>query len=73
MAQITGTGTAAQASDSEQLKRIMDKIDTLETTEYKAQVRYIWMEQFMPLLWAAFALLLLELVLRLLVMPVLPE
>lgn len=73
VAQITGTGTAAQASDSEQLKRIMDKIDTLETTEYKAQVRYIWMEQFMPLLWAAFALLLLELVLRLLVMPVLPE
>jgi len=51
----------------------MDNIDTLETTEYKAKVRYIWTEQFMPLLWAAFALLLLELILRLLVMPVLPE
>jgi len=73
VAQITGTGKAAQASDSDQLQQIMDNIDTLETTEYKAKVRYIWTEQFMPLLWAAFALLLLELILRLLVMPVLPE
>jgi len=73
VAQITGTGKAAQASDSDQLQQIMDNIDTLETTEYKAKVRYIWTEQFMPLLWAAFALLLLELMLRLLVMPVLPE
>ena len=73
VAQITGTGKAAQASDSNQLQQIMDNIDTLETTEYKAKVRYIWTEQFMPLLWTAFALLLLELILRLLVMPVLPE
>jgi Ca-activated chloride channel family protein len=73
VAQITGTGKAAQASDSDQLQQIMDNIDTLETTEYKAKVRYIWTEQFMPLLWTAFALLLLELILRLLVMPVLPE
>ncbi len=73
VARITGTGAAAQASDSAQLQQIMDKIDTLETTEYNAQVRYIWAEQFLPLLWAAFALLALELFLRLLVMPVLPE
>lgn len=73
VAQITGTGKAAQASDSDQLQQIMDNIDTLETTEYKTKVRYIWTEQFMPLLWTAFALLLLELILRLLVMPVLPE
>lgn len=73
VAQITGTGKAAQASDSDQLQQIMDNIDTLETTEYKTKVRYIWTEQFMLLLWTAFALLLLELILRLLVMPVLPE
>ncbi len=73
VAQITGTGTAAQASDSAQLQQIMNKIDSLETTEYSARLRYIWAEQFMPLLWAAFAFLALELILRLLFMPVLPE
>lgn len=73
VARITGTGVAAQASDAAQLQQIMDKIDTLETTEYQAKVHYIWAEQFLPLLWAAFALLALELFLRLLAMPILPE
>lgn len=73
VAQITGTSEAAQATDSAQLKQIMDKIDKLETTEYRAQVRHIWAERFMPLLWAAFLLLALELLMRLLFMPVLPE
>lgn len=73
VADITGTVKAAQASDKEQLQQVMDRIDKLETTEYRAQLRYIWADQFMPLLWAAFALLTLELLLILLFMPVLPE
>ncbi len=73
VARITGTGKAAQARDGSQLQEVMDKINALETTEFKARLRYIWSEQFMPLLWAAFAFLALELILRLLFMPVLPE
>jgi Ca-activated chloride channel family protein len=73
VARITGTGKAAQAADKAQLQQIMDKIDSLEKTEYRAKIRYIWADRFMPLLWLAFILLAFELFLRLLVMPVLPE
>jgi Ca-activated chloride channel homolog len=73
VAQITGTGQAANASDRVQLEDIMEKIDDLEKTKYDTRVRYIWDDQFMPLLWIAFILLVFELLLRLLVMPVFPE
>ncbi|MBW6514202.1 MAG: VWA domain-containing protein [Candidatus Syntrophosphaera sp.] len=73
VAEITGTEKAALASDREQLQAIMAKIDTLEKSDYSAQIRYVWAEQFMALLWAAFILILAELLLRLLFLPVLPE
>ncbi len=73
VAEITGTGEAAKVGNSQQLKNIMDQIDEMETTKMDATLRYVWAEQFMPLLWAAFAMLLLELLVRLIVMPILPE
>lgn len=73
VAEITGTGKAAQAGNKTQLQEIMDKIDKLEKTTYQIQIRYIWAEKFMPLLWIAFALLTIELFLRLIIMPIIPE
>lgn len=73
VAQITGTGFAARVGDSKQLQDIMNQIDKLEKTQYNVQIRYVWAEKFMLLLWFAFLLLLLELALRLLILPVLPE
>ena len=73
VAEITGTGEAAKVGNSQQLKQIMDQIDDMETTPMAATLSYIWADQFMPLLWAAFALLLVELIARLLVMPIFPE
>lgn len=73
VAAITGTGKASQAENKDELGEIMDKIDRLEKTKYTTRISYVWAERFMPFLWAAFLLLLLEILLRLLVMPVLPE
>jgi len=73
IAGITGTGKAALASHSKQLTEIMDYIDRLEKTTFQSKVRYLWKEQFPLLLWIAFALLLLEILLRSLVNPMLPE
>lgn len=73
VAQITGTGRAANASDRAQLEDIMARIDELEKTQYDARVRHIWADRFMPLLWLAFGLLLLELLLRLIFIPIFPE
>lgn len=73
VAEITGTGKAAQAGNKAQLQQIMDKIDKLEKTTYQIQIHYIWSEKFMPLLWIAFILLTVELLLHLIVMPILPE
>ncbi len=73
VAQLTGTQKAALAGDKGQLQDIMNTIDTLEKTDYNAKVHYIWSEKFMLLLWIAFILLLLELIMRLVFLPVLPE
>ena len=73
VAQLTGTEKAALAGDKGQLQDVMDNIDKLEKTEYNARIHYIWADKFMPLLWLTLALLLLELSLRLVFLPVLPE
>ncbi len=73
IATTTGTGKAALAGNAESLSRIMSQIDRLEKTEYKATYRYNYSEQFMPFLWLAFMLLLLELLLKAYFLPVLPE
>lgn len=73
VAQLTGTQKAALAGDKGQLQDIMNTIDTLEKTDYNAKVHYIWSEKFMLLLWVTFVLLLLELIMRLVFLPVLPE
>ncbi|MDZ4121970.1 MAG: hypothetical protein U1C33_06085, partial [Candidatus Cloacimonadaceae bacterium] len=73
IAGITGTGKAALASDSQQLNEVMSNIDQLEKTEFQAKIRYIWKEQFMLFLWIAFALLILELLIKTLWYPVIPE
>ncbi len=73
IAELTGTRNASLASDTDQLQEIMNQIDNLEKTQFNLQIRYIWAEKFMLLLWIAGALLVVELLLRLIVMPVLPE
>lgn len=73
VAAITGTGKAARAGDESQLQAIMQQIDRLEKTEYNLQIRYVWEEKFPLLLWIAFILLVLELALRLWLLPILPE
>jgi Ca-activated chloride channel family protein len=73
VATITGTGKAARAGDESQLQAIMQQIDRLEKTEYNLQIRYVWEEKFPLLLWIAFILLVLELALRLWLLPILPE
>lgn len=73
IAEITGTRQASIASDSDQLQEIMNQIDNLEKTQFNLQIRYVWAERFMPLLWLAFFLLLLEILLRSVFQPLLPE
>ncbi len=73
VAELTGTGKAALAGDKNQLQEIMERIDKLEKTDYSAKIHYIWSEKFMFLLWIACALLILELTLRLVFLPILPE
>jgi len=51
----------------------MQQIDRLEKTEYNLQIRYVWEEKFPLLLWIAFILLVIELALRLWLLPILPE
>ncbi len=73
IASITGTGKAALASDSAQLNDVLSKIDRLEKTTFQTRIRYIWKEQFMLFLWIAMALLIIEILVRTLWHPVLPE
>ena len=73
IASLTGTEKAALASDSHQLARIMNQIDKQEKTEFKLKYTYNYSEQFMPFLWLAFILLFLELILKIWILPILPE
>jgi Ca-activated chloride channel family protein len=73
IASITGTGSAASATDAEQLNEVLSQIDRLEKTTYNIKIRYVWQEQFMFFLSLAFVLLMLELSLKLWWYPILPE
>ncbi|GAB1468721.1 VWA domain-containing protein [Candidatus Cloacimonadota bacterium] len=73
IAAATGTGRAALATNSSSLNDVMLQIDKQEKTTFKTQFSYKYSERFMPFLWLAFMLLLLELVLRTYIMPILPE
>jgi Ca-activated chloride channel family protein len=73
IAATTGTGKAALATDAKGLADIMNEIDRLEKTLFTTQFRYNYSEQFMPFLWLAFAFLVLELLLKIFILPVLPE
>jgi len=73
IAEITNTGKAAMATDAKLLGSIMSQIDRLEKTQWTAKFSYNFSEQFMPFLWLAFGLLLLEILLKSFVMPLLPD
>lgn len=73
IAQISGTGSAAKATDASQLKTIMSALDRMEKTEHSAKIHYQWNDQFPIFLWFAFALLLLEIFLKSYIIPILPE
>lgn len=73
IAASTQTGKAALATDTNSLSEIMNQIDRQEKTEFKIKYRYYYSEQFMPFLWLAFALLLVELLLKSFFLPLLPE
>lgn len=73
IAAITGTGEAAMAGDSAQFSMVMKQIDKLEKTEFQAKINYNWKKQFAPFLWIAFIMLGLELLFKMVLIPVLPE
>lgn len=73
IAATTGTERAALATDAKSLAAIMEDIDRLEKTKFKAEYSYNYSERFMPFLWLAFLLLLLEIALKTYILPILPE
>lgn len=73
IAATTGTGEAALATSTAQLKAVMDNIDNLEKSRYKIRYYYDYKEIFPLFLWLAFALLIIELSLKLVWVRILPE
>ncbi len=73
IAAITGTGTAALATNEEQMKAILGKINALEKSHYKIRKFYDYREMFSLFLWLAFLTLGGELLLKLLIIRFMPE
>lgn len=73
IAVITGTRQAASAGNSAQFAEVMRQIDNLEKTEFQAKINYNWKPRFAIFIWAAVVLLMLILILRLFVLPILPD
>ncbi|MEF3694296.1 MAG: VWA domain-containing protein [Candidatus Cloacimonadota bacterium] len=73
IAEITGTGKAALASDASQFRATMKEIDQMEKTEYQVKLNYNWSDRYQSFLWIALILLLIEFALKLLVIPKLPD
>lgn len=69
----TGTGSAALATSTEQLKAVLNNIDKLEKSRYKISYYYDYKEMFPLFLWLAFLLLAAELCLKLVWVRILPE
>ncbi len=64
LAELTGTGKAATAFNTQQLDNILSEIDRLETTEIKANVYFEHKELFYIFLWIALALLFLIIIFK---------
>ncbi|HNQ42842.1 MAG TPA: VWA domain-containing protein, partial [Candidatus Cloacimonadota bacterium] len=73
IAELTGTGKAANATNAGQLRAIMTALDQLEKTEISANVYVRWEEQFPLLLMLAVILIGLELILKSFYLPLLME
>ncbi len=73
IASTTGTGEAALAISTAQLKAVMDNIDELEKSLYKIRYYYDYNEMFSIFLWIALVLLLIELSFKLILVRILPE
>jgi len=67
IAELTGTKHARLASNTEQLTTIMDHIDEMERTELKINDYYIYKELFWGYLFAAFILMLLDYIFRVII------
>lgn len=73
IAELTGTGKAANATNANELRNIMTALDKLEKTEISAKVYLRWSEQFPWLLLLAAILIGLELLLKAYYLPLLME
>jgi len=72
IAEITGTKHARLATNTEELTTIMDHIDKMERTELKINDYYIYQELFWKYLLAAFILMLLEFIFRIVIRKEIP-
>lgn len=73
IAELTGTGKAALATDAAQFKAIMQQIDQMEKTEFDIKLQYDWRDRYHNLLWLALLLMILDLGLKLILIPILPD
>ena len=73
IAQITGTPQAYKATDAADFKQIMQELDAHEKTEIKAVINYEWEDHFDIFLALAALLLFVEIIVKSLWMPILPE
>lgn len=72
IAEITGTNHARLATNTDELSAIMKHIDEMEKTELKINDYYVYQELFWRYLLAAFILLLLEFVFRIMIRKEIP-
>jgi len=72
IAEITGTKQARLATNTDELTAIMEYIDEMERTELKINDYYIYQELFWRYLFAAFILMLLEFILRIVIRKEIP-
>lgn len=73
IASLTGTNQAALATNTQQLRAVLDNIDRLEKSRFKISYYYDYRELFPIFLWIAFFLLFIELCLKLVWVKILPE
>ncbi|MCK4655156.1 MAG: hypothetical protein KAU01_12005, partial [Candidatus Cloacimonetes bacterium] len=72
IARMTGTEKARLATNTEELKAIIEYIDKLEKTELKINDYYIYQELFWRYLIFAFVIILLEFIFRIVIRKEIP-
>ena len=72
IAEITGTERARRATNTDELKAILKYIDEMEKTEIKINDYYIYQELFWRYLIAAFILLAIEFLFRIIIKKEIP-